>query len=1189
MTITSNDIKLFQAQDNTDNDSGGGSRTNTEIVDGDVNNLFPDISRIDTVSGDVALRKIFPTVTTDNRDVYYGAHSMIRKPPTDPKVSALIFHTDDPNDTRIEAQDKIESYVVASYKEEFWLYGNHVAGAKTATFLQNIESQPPNVGEVYLLKDGVDEQYIRITSVDIQELTLVYSWGNTPTSYIRRRILCVIDQALEFAFVGSSFHPSGQIDNTANTWATQVADAAKFYSTKVLAENALTGDSVVKVDSIFEQLVPASKKQTPLVNKSAMVQGVGLIGTGNLHSQIYGSTIGVPIQLGFPVTPNSITKVADTRYIDDGNGNIIDTSNNDIIVGSIDYKEGVITQNFVSGGVAVAFEIATIFDSNIQFSGEIKITQENTGNVFVSRLSPLPSMGDLYIDYRSNGKWYRLSSTANRIAGNETIGGDSAIGAGSLNDNNDGTGTVSVTFASTPDIDSSVIFSWGSAERLTERENFINDEVGVEVVIPLGQVGIDPLSFVMQVYGGNYGLKNVTSLADGTLVDASNKIKGRLDVITGEVVIDESASNRLPALNSQNVIIDFNYSDQAAAGAGEIKTVVASRTAAVDQLQFGVEGSGALLIQLGESVRISSVAIELHVGELGWRNVYRGEVIALRSNSAGQLIKSGTNQVWGTVSANGDINFTFPSYTVRGMVSGSPLYFGGGATAPVYENNTAYKKVSNASSLNKDEVTIKYTTGADPSAALSHNITDKMENIATVEIGTLPNVVGSVVFELNNLTFNTKNSVVYDNNGLQVGVIDDSTGDISMPYYADLGVMQFEVSKLFTDDINEDDDLINSYVFKTAATKLTTSSFQLSYESANGIYIATSDGNGVITGTDIDSVNSYVDTLTGMASIVFTSPVIPQSIKYDAVAESSLPLDPELLGLNPVRLPSDGRVPVFKAGYHLIIFNEVTTVTTNATPLSNDVETLARSGQAHIEVIDANGKRLDPLQYVADRVAGTVTFSPTLVLQDKYLVALTAPFSIVDRVEDMLLATDVQINGLITLSAGLSRDYTQGTTKVASALVWGDTGARVYNLFAQEIWDGGNPVWDDNRIGDNTTAQYDNINSPIQIDNESSTAGRWAVIFKSSTTVDVVHEKLGVVQSNVSISIDDISPINPATGEPYFTMFKEGFGGGWVTNNVIRLNTDSGDNNAWIIRTVQSGALSELTDSIDIEVRGDAN
>jgi hypothetical protein len=173
MTITSNDIKVFQSQDNTDNDTGGGSRTAFEIVDGDVNNLFPDISRIDTVSGDVALRKVFPTVYTENNDIYYGAHAMIRKVPTDPNVSALLFYTGNPHDKRVEAQNDIEAYVVASYLEEFWLYGQHVEGARAITFLAHLSSQTPDVGNTYLLKQDNTEQYVRIENMDSAIVTLL--------------------------------------------------------------------------------------------------------------------------------------------------------------------------------------------------------------------------------------------------------------------------------------------------------------------------------------------------------------------------------------------------------------------------------------------------------------------------------------------------------------------------------------------------------------------------------------------------------------------------------------------------------------------------------------------------------------------------------------------------------------------------------------------------------------------------------------------------------------------------------------------------------------------------------------------------------------------------------------------------------------------------------------------------------
>lgn len=1190
MTITSNDIKLFQAQDNTDNDSGGGSRTSTEIVDGAVNNLFADISRIDTVSGDVALIKIFPTVTTNNQDVYYGAHTMVRKTPTDPKVSALIFHTDDPNDTRIQAQDKIESYVVASYREEFWLYGKHVVGAKSVTFLQLVESQIPDVGGVYLLKEGDTEQYVRVAQIEEQIINLSYSWGGDPINYTRRRIICEIEQPLEYAFTGSAFHPIGQLPDTADTWATQIADAANFYSTKTLSENALTDDVKIKVDSIYEQLVPASKKQTPIINKYALVQGTSLIPTGNLYSYYHTGLLngGVALQLPHPVTPNSVTRVYNTNYHDDGLGNIIDTVNNNAIVGSVDYKLGLIILVNSASRFYVDYEIANTFDSDIQFTNEIKITQENVGYVFTQRLSPMPSVGDLYIDYRSQGKWYRFASTNNRTGGNETLGGNSDIGGGSLNDNTDGTGTVSLTLGSLPDIDSSIIISWGSAEKITSRTAFIAKETECAMHFALNQTNIDPLSFVMQIYSpGHGGVKNVTALADGTLVDEVSKIKGSLDFLNGNVVINsvDSFDNRFPALAGQDVIIDFNYSDAGSGDTGGIKALFATATPVGDDIGFTSENNeaGTFTFDMGGAVTRESLMLSFEYYKKG---DYTKSKIVLECDGSGVLRRYGRHfsdtSTYGSVSALGVVTVQMQSYDYKII---SPIYTGNFFPQPRYTTETtSYAKVSG-------KVTIDYQTESPLTFSLSHNITDNYENISTYNIKTLPNIAGEVGFNFpsSSIPLYSKSGIVFEEDGTEIGVIDYEKGEIVLDCFNKPDVLSIEFTKLFTDDIGEENDKVKNFTFRTAATKLTTSSFQVSYETANGNFIATTNSNGVVTGTDVDSGESYVDTQTGMANIVFTEQAVPSSIKYDAVAESSLPLDPELLGLNPVRLPADGRVPVFKAGYHLIIFNEVTTATSNATPLANDVETLARSGQAFIEVIDTNGKRLDPLQYTADRAAGTVTFSPTLVLEDKYNQALTAPFYIVDRVEDMVLATDVQINGLISLSAGLSRDYTLGITKVASALVWGDTGARAYNLFAQEIWDNGNPVWSDERIGDNTTAQYNIVDNPIQIVNESATAGRWAIIFKSSNTVDVVHEKLGIMQSGVSILVDDVAPINPATGNPYFTMYKEGFGAGWSTNNVIRFNTDSGDNNMWVIRTVKSGALSELTDSIDIEVRGDAN
>ncbi|UYM16377.1 hypothetical protein [Endozoicomonas euniceicola] len=66
MAINNDDVKLFESQRLSDEEDGGGRATGTEVIDGNINNLFQDISRIDRTIGDVALRKAYVGISTDN-------------------------------------------------------------------------------------------------------------------------------------------------------------------------------------------------------------------------------------------------------------------------------------------------------------------------------------------------------------------------------------------------------------------------------------------------------------------------------------------------------------------------------------------------------------------------------------------------------------------------------------------------------------------------------------------------------------------------------------------------------------------------------------------------------------------------------------------------------------------------------------------------------------------------------------------------------------------------------------------------------------------------------------------------------------------------------------------------------------------------------------------------------------------
>ena len=59
MAINKENIKLYESQRLSDEGDGGGRTTGHEVIDGQVNNLFRDISRIDRTVGDVSMRKVF--------------------------------------------------------------------------------------------------------------------------------------------------------------------------------------------------------------------------------------------------------------------------------------------------------------------------------------------------------------------------------------------------------------------------------------------------------------------------------------------------------------------------------------------------------------------------------------------------------------------------------------------------------------------------------------------------------------------------------------------------------------------------------------------------------------------------------------------------------------------------------------------------------------------------------------------------------------------------------------------------------------------------------------------------------------------------------------------------------------------------------------------------------------------------
>ena len=195
------------------------------------------------------------------------------------------------------------------------------------------------------------------------------------------------------------------------------------------------------------------------------------------------------------------------------------------------------------------------------------------------------------------------------------------------------------------------------------------------------------------------------------------------------------------------------------------------------------------------------------------------------------------------------------------------------------------------------------------------------------------------------------------------------------------------------------------------------------------------------------------------------------------------------------------------------------------------------------------------------------------------------PLTVNHRIEDICAVGNVNIDGTLGLLTQLTHDYSAGDSYVSSAISFGTMQGRIYNVFSQKINQSG--VFKDELEGDATVASYDDINYPILIDNKSAVQERWKIRFTNNSAFELIGETLGVV--GVGSTSVDFSPINPMTDAPYFTIKAAGWGGGWITNNMLRFNTDAAAKPIWAIRTVLPSTEPVEKDFINIEFRGDAD
>ena len=290
------------------------------------------------------------------------------------------------------------------------------------------------------------------------------------------------------------------------------------------------------------------------------------------------------------------------------------------------------------------------------------------------------------------------------------------------------------------------------------------------------------------------------------------------------------------------------------------------------------------------------------------------------------------------------------------------------------------------------------------------------------------------------------------------------------------------------------------------------------------------------------------------------------------MAYSYLPLDAALLGIDPVRLPSDGRVPIFRPGGFAVVGHtgKVTAAVSNGQTIDCSRVRLSR-----VRIVGADGVVINT-GYSADLEAGLVTFDD--------VTGYSQPVTIEHRIEDMAVVREASIGGEITFTRAMTHNYPLGSY-LSSALVAGDLFSRVQNVFDQGTWNG---TWTDSPVGQSAVGTFNTTQYPIVVTNRGALTERWVVRFTGATTFEVIGEHVGVI--GVGNTSTDCAPVNPAGGgAPYFTIPAAGWGAGWAQGNVLRINTIGAEYPVWAVRTVQQGPETVTDDDFTLLIRGDVD
>lgn len=1139
--LTQQDLQIYPSQRLTDTPDGGGQMIGTPLT-GEDNELFPPVSDVDRTMGSFDARLVYPAVLRADAEPLYGGHFVIAEPPQAKNVSFLAFKALNYGEMRADIMPRIEAYSVPTIESPMTLLGTQLKGSRLVQVYQRLDEPLPVVGQRFRLsvKDVPNvapySQYIRVMDVKSIVRTFVTKEGQ---EFQRRVVTMAVSDALLYDFKGIEYPDIRYAAAQARLQETQVADTASYFGVRPLVAALSKGDAELRVDTIFEKLVPTSTVETAWADQYPVGAGAWIEAAPRQVMAASKEAWAGNIYLHTSVLPGSVELAG---YTDNGQGALVSPSGVRL---PVSYTDGVII-NTRSMALFTVYGVPATYVSAANYTAIISIDDTNQGTEWVPLLSPKPANGSVAVSFLSGGQWYVVKDSGDYILRDE---------AGNNCGRVTRAGSCVISLPALPDVGSKIVIGWSPLDAFSAvggaEPGSVEAAAGAQKTVDLA------LELQSPVKPGSLKL----TFIDGQTKTAKDDGKGKISGDVAGVVDYFSGKIKLSGAKP----IEYKADGKAVFGrvSGLVKPHVGTITINDDgDLITGTVGSsyylfGLLMITLRATLVDVQSKTHFFGNDVTMSN--EGFLLNIYVYGDGVFMLDG-KPIPGASISNGTFSIPKAALVRQGRnISFSDEEIVSGATPITVTKVDIRSNHSRVLAVNVNQ-TAAYTIISD---GLNDSLGDYSKTISSSDYAV--DVLAGVPYPrkviFNSWILDVGGTRLYERGGTLYKNIDYQTGNgTAVGTISAAGELVFADGALSGHTINivagiyaNADMVIKQYYGRTPAAPIKPQSFTV-YAQTGTTLQAAAGADEQLSG----DFSGSIDTETGFFEVVGEEPFVPESLRFNVVTQSYIPLDSSIIGIDSVRLPPDGRVPIYRKGDMIVIGNKHKQAIGSAFAAGQTVA-LERQNIDRLCVIDADGRHVTADKYRADLAAGKLTFADPLDLS-----AYTMPLSVDAAWEEENRVVGVDIAGRLKLQFGVGRNYPAERTYVSSALIGGDLLVRATEPFAQQTWD---KVWSDTQRGDPLLARLNVKDFPIRLTSNGAITQRWLMLFTSDNQFELYGEQLGLVLK--ADTLTDLAPANPATGKPYFTLPQGAFGGGWAARNCVRFNTFSAQLPVWILRAVQ--------------------